>query len=117
MQFIFKGNIFDTDKPVYIAGFEYGINRYWMPIDLSNLKNLKAFQRERRFAFTSKKAYIHELSFQPSEFIKEDRNPISRIKLWTPSHGLYWSEEGRDDLILGTSPHQISKILREKQII
>ena len=117
MQFIFKGNIFDTDKPVYIAGFEYGINRYWMPIDLDNLRQIESFKKNIRFAFTSKKAYIHELLFQPSEFIKEGRNPIFRIKLWTPSHGLYWSEEGRDDLILGTSPHQISKIFREKQII
>lgn len=103
MKFEFDGREFDTDKPIYVLGYE--IKNYWHPLrpdcDL----------RAGFYPVKCKKTYVADLQFFYSTVDK--KNIIYSMKFYTKGYSFIHCDYDRNRVFIGHSPSECKKIFEQ----
>lgn len=103
MKFEFDGREFDTDKPIYVLGYE--IKNYWHPLRQDN------YLRTDFYPVKCKRTYVADLQFFYSTV--ENKNEIYSFKLYTKGYTYVHCDYDRNRIFIGHSVAECKKRFEE----
>ena len=113
MKFEFNGIEFDSNKPIYVMGIQYGKkNNNWFPGDISDISEYLKRQYYYQYKKEIKKLYITELRFNNFSCERYESNDIKEMYVMSSQRDIaVWINK---EYIIGRSPKECLKIYNKQ---
>lgn len=109
MKFEFDGREFDTDKPIYVLGYDIVHRKYWFPMRKENVQRVLS---DSNYNISCKKLYVMELDFLFDR--STESNEVVALKLNALRSGVIVScDYDRHMCIIGHSASDCKKKFKE----
>lgn len=113
MKFEFNGIEFDSNKPIYVMGIQYGKkNNNWFPGNISDISEYLKRQCYYQYKKEIKKLYITELRFNKFNCERYESNDIKEMRVMSSQRDIaVWINK---EYIIGRSPQECLKIYNKQ---